>query len=119
MNNKNALYRVLPVFLPCCLGLMDFAYHNSILVESYSSSVKFIEDQVTRVPPCVIPPTSEVITPCVGHQRSYASVSWFTCKDVLGVSRLASLSVSLLRSDEELVQAAGTAKAGGEENRVC
>lgn len=45
-------------------------------------------------------------------------MSWFTCKDLSAVSCLASVSVSLLRSDEELVQAAGTAKAGGEENRV-
>lgn len=40
---------------------------------------------------------------------------WFTCKDLSAVSCLASVSVSLLRSDEELVQAT---KAGGEENRV-
>lgn len=34
-------------------------------MESYGSSVKFIEDQITRITPCVIPPTSKVITPCV------------------------------------------------------
>lgn len=28
--------------------------------------MKFVEGQVTRITPCVIPPTSEVITPCVG-----------------------------------------------------
>lgn len=31
-------------------------------------------------------------------------MSWFTCKDLSAVSRLASVSVSLLRSDKELVQ---------------
>lgn len=40
-------------------------------------------------------------------------MNWFRCKD-LSVAHLASVSVSLLRSDEGLVQAAGTAKAGGE-----
>lgn len=45
-------------------------------------------------------------------------MSCFACKDLSAVSRLASASVSSLRSDEELVQAADTAKAGGEENGV-
>lgn len=44
-------------------------------------------------------------------------MNWFTCEE-LSVARLASVSVSLLRSDEGLVKAAGTAKAGGEENGV-
>lgn len=45
-------------------------------------------------------------------------MNWFTCRDFSAISWLASVSASLLRSDEELVQAAGTAKARGEENRM-